>query len=174
MHMVRELDAGDVILQKIHTIGDQETGATLHDVLAELAPSALAEAIDLLHAGTAPRIPQDPTVVSYVGKLSREDGRIDWRLSAVEIERRIRAYHSWPGTYAVLENGARIKIFPPVFRDQSISCAPGMGVIHQQHWLVGCGDEALILSEVQAEGGKRMAAADFARGQRDGICFTLD
>ena len=172
MHMVRALDAGDVILQKKHAIAAQDTGATLHDALAELAPSALAEAITLLGAGTAPRFPQDENAVSYVGKLSRDDGRIDWNMPAAAIERRIRAYHSWPGTYALLENGARLKIFPPVMCHQETECTAGVGILHEQQWLVGCGDGAIALSDVQAEGGKRMKAVDFARGQRDGIRFS--
>ncbi|TAE87430.1 MAG: hypothetical protein EAZ81_13905 [Verrucomicrobia bacterium] len=82
MHMVKQLDAGDVICQKRLLLDGRETGGSLHDALAELAPQALAEAIDLLASGDAPRLPQDEALSCYVGKLLREDGRLDWTLPA--------------------------------------------------------------------------------------------
>lgn len=172
MHMVRELDAGDVILQKKLPILANTTGGSLHDALAELAPLALAEAIELLRSASAPRLPQDSESVSYVGKLLREDGRLDWRQTAISLERRIRAYDPWPGTYTVTTNGMRVKIFPPTRVIEGIAIGLGCGECHDNEWLIGCGSGALVLSDVQAEGGKRISARDFARGQRDGVRFA--
>jgi methionyl-tRNA formyltransferase len=92
MHVVKALDAGDVILQREILIGRDETGGSLHDRLAELAPGAMLEVIDRLMDGTAMRTPQDPAQVSYIPKLMRSDGEIDWSMSAQALERRIRAY----------------------------------------------------------------------------------
>lgn len=172
MHMVRALDAGDVILQKTLPITEATTGGSLHDELAELAPVALAEAIALLHSGQAPRLPQDEQAVSYVGKLLRDHGRLDWRQSAVSLERKIRAYDPWPGTYSVMANGARVKIFPPTRVITGIEIEPGAAIANNSEWLIGCGVGALAMSTVQAEGGKRISAMDFARGQREGVRFA--
>jgi methionyl-tRNA formyltransferase len=116
MHVVRELDAGDVILTKSIPLAADETGGSLHDRLADLAAEVLAETLAKLADGTAPRIPQDAALSSYIPKLERDDGRIDWTQPAAAIERRIRAYDPWPGTYtAAIEGGKdkRLKIYPP-------------------------------------------------------------
>jgi methionyl-tRNA formyltransferase len=107
-----------------------------------------------------------------VGKLTRDDGRIDWSRSAVELERRIRAYHPWPGTYTTLEQGGRVKIFPPTTVLDDIDMPAGEGTLHNQQIIIGCGQGAIALTDVQAEGGKRMSAVDFARGQRGGFRFA--
>lgn len=171
MHMVRELDAGDIILHKTTPIRAEDTGGSLHDTLADLAPEALAEVIVMLAAGNAPRLPQEASQVSYVGKLAREDGRLSWHSSAAALERRIRAYDPWPGTFAVLEQGTRVKVFPPVSVVEGVAIEPGATVVREQQVLVGCAEGALALTELQAEGGKRMRAMDFARGQRDNMRF---
>src|SRR4051812_17335955 len=77
MYMDEGLDTGDVLLQKRIQIADDETGGTLHDRLAEIAPAALDEALAALQGGTAPRVPQDSSVATYAAKLEREDGRLD-------------------------------------------------------------------------------------------------
>lgn len=172
MHMVRALDAGDVILQKSLPIRSEDTGESLHDALAQLAPLALSQAMELLRLGAANRVPQKEGLVSYVGKLSREDGRLDWQRSAVDLERRIRAYHSWPGTFTTLEHGARVKIFPPTQIVEDLDLSVGEGRIHQHQVVVGCGIGAIALSDVQVEGSKRIPALEFARGLRGNISFT--
>src|ERR1051325_4993331 len=78
MYMDEGLDTGDVLLQKQIGIAPDETGGSLHDRLAEIAPAALNDALSLLESGTAPRIRQDSSASTYAPKLDREDGRIDW------------------------------------------------------------------------------------------------
>src|SRR3954452_19262186 len=78
MYMDEGLDTGDVLLQKRIEIQPDETGGSLHDRLAEIAPPALDEALAALRDGTAPPIPQDSSLATYASKLEREDGRIDW------------------------------------------------------------------------------------------------
>ena len=168
MHVVRELDAGDMILSKAIPIAKDDTGGSLHDRLADLAPEVLAEALAKLAAGTAERVPQDPAASSYISKLERDDGRLDWSLTADALERRIRAYDPWPGTFTVAMedgHGKRLKIFPPTaVVDQAI--APGEVLMVEGSLLVGCGTGALRLEVVQPEGGRRMAAADYLRGRK--------
>lgn len=167
MHVVRELDAGDVILTKAIPIHPDETGGRLHDRLAELAPQALSEAIELILSGSATRTPQDESKVSYISKLERDDGLLDFTRSALELERIIRAYDPWPGTFLnVLENGKprRLKVFPPT-RVIDRELAPGVIEVVEGELLIGTTEGALKLEVVQPEGSKRMSVSDYLRGK---------
>ena len=167
MHVVRALDAGDVILTKSIPIHPDETGGQLHDRLAELAPDAMSEAIALLVSGNAPRMPQDESQVSYISKLERDDGLLDFTRPAIELERIIRAYDPWPGTFMhVLENGKprRLKVFPPTqIIEQPL--LPGAIEITDGEMIVGCTGGALKLEVVQPEGAKRMSVSEYLRGR---------
>jgi methionyl-tRNA formyltransferase len=167
MHVVRKLDAGDMILTKKLSIHSNETGGSLHDRLAEIAPAALAEALEKLASGSTVRIPQSEEASSYVSKLERDDGRLDWTQDATIIERRIRAYDPWPGTYTIsIEDGRpkRLKIFPLV-RVVDLDLSPGEVLTADNELIIGCGNKALRLEAVQPEGGRRMSAADYLRGR---------
>lgn len=168
MHVVRELDAGDMIVLKSIPINRDETGGTLHDRLADLAPSVMAEALAKLADGTAARVPQDEAASSYISKLERDHGKLDWSQDAASLERRIRAYDPWPGTYTVAtESGKakRLKIFPPVtiiYQDLAV----GEIVAEEGQLIVGCGTGALRLEFVQPDGGRRMSASEYLRGRK--------
>jgi methionyl-tRNA formyltransferase len=167
LHVVRALDAGDIILARSIPITAAETGGSLHDRLAELAAKVLTETLNKLADGSAPRVPQDPALVSYIPKLGRDDGRIDWRMPAAAIERRIRAYDPWPGTFThALESAGekRLKIHPPA-RVLDAGPPPGELAVADGRLVVGCGEGALELLTVQPEGSRRMAAADYLRGR---------
>ena len=168
MHVVSALDAGDIILAESIPIAADETGGSLHDRLAALAAPVMASTLEHLAAGTAPRIPQDVAASCYISKLDRDHGRIDWTQDAAAIERRIRAYDPWPGTYTLAtEDGRpkRLKIFPPAtVVDQSLT--PGEIVISENQLIVGCGTAALQLGTVQPEGTRKMSATDYLRGRK--------
>ena len=160
MYMDEGLDTGDVLLQKRLEIAADETGGSLHDRLAQIAPEALNEALLQLEAGTAPRIPQDSAVATYAPKLEREHGRIDWNEPAAVIERKIRAYDPWPGAFALLRDDAgrerKLKVFRASVTD-SCSADPGNLVIPTKKG-------AVRLEQVQLEGKSRMTTAEFLRG----------
>jgi len=164
MHVIRELDAGNIICKKVIPIAANETGGELHDRLADLGPTALADALKIL--GTNPKvgIPQNPAEVTYAPKLLREHGRLDFTQSAEALERTIRAYDPWPGTFTevtIKGKPKRLKIFPPT----TISNHPlpaGELLYQNSELLIGCGNQSLVLSEVQPEGSKRMSASAFA------------
>ncbi|MEN3369518.1 MAG: methionyl-tRNA formyltransferase [Verrucomicrobiota bacterium] len=160
MYMDEGVDTGDILLQAKLEIARDETGGSLHDRLAQLAPGTLHQALGLLQAGNAPRIPQDSSAATYAGKLEREDGRIDWTESAALIERKVRAFNPWPGAFAVLRDAAgrdlKLKIFSAKVVDGT-NKAPGELVF-------AANDGALSLGEVQLEGKRRMSAAEFLRG----------
>ncbi len=171
MHVVRELDAGDIISIKTLMINADETGGTLHDRLALLAPEVLGEVIENLTKGAAVRVPQDATLSSYISKLEREDGRLDWTQDANTIERRIRAYDPWPGTFTVVTDDGqekRLKIFPPTeVVDQTLTSGE-FAQSADGKLLIGCGAQALQVEWVQPEGGRRMKAEDYLRGRKRG------
>jgi len=167
IHVIRELDAGDVIFDKAIPIEPDETGGTLHDKLADVAAEVLAETLARIAAGTDTRTPQDVSLSNYAPKLERDHGRIDWSMSAEALERRIRAYDPWPGTFTtVLEDGKwkRVKIFPPT---EAVDLQLGLGEVRTEDGLiVGCGKGALKVTSLQPEGSKRMSASDYLRGKK--------
>ncbi|MDG1357563.1 MAG: methionyl-tRNA formyltransferase, partial [Akkermansiaceae bacterium] len=168
MHVVKALDAGDIILKVETPIGLHETGGELHDRLAEIAPDALRQVLNQLVSGDAERTPQDPEQVSYISKLMRENGEIDWSQSAEALERRIRAYDPWPGTStSFVDNKGRkrrLKIFPQVeLSDQSGK--PGQVLSTDELLTVACGEGALLVKSLQPDGSRRMSSADFLMGK---------
>ncbi len=167
MYMDEGLDTGDILLMERTPVLADDTGGRLHDRLAALAPVALERALDLLEAGSAPRVPQDAALATHCGKLRREDGRLDWSRSAVELERLVRAYDPWPGTFTRLANGAALKVHrASVTPVAGATVAPGEVLVADAKagLIVQCGDGWLRLDEVQAEGGRRLPAAEFLRG----------
>ena len=162
MYMDEGLDTGDLMLQRRLELAADETGGSLHDRLGEIAPEALHEGFAQLQAGTAPRIPQDPSAATYASKLEREHGRIDWTEPAALIERKIRAFNPWPGAFALLRDDAgrerQLKVFRASVTD-SCSADPANLVIPTKKG-------AVRLEEVQLEGKSRMKAAEFLRGYK--------
>lgn len=169
MFMAEGLDTGDILLEERLTIDANDTGGSLHDKLAAMAPTGLERALDLLVGGKAPRTPQDDSCATHCGKLTRAHGHIDWQRSAPEIERLVRAYNPWPGTFCVLpgDKPAQIKVHRASVVPQADACPlPGTVVSADPKTglIVSCGTGLLRLDEVQTEGGKRLPATDFLRG----------
>ena len=162
MYMDEGLDTGDILFEKKIEILPTETGGSLHDRLAEIAPEALREAISLLAIGNAPRTPQDNELATYAPKLEREHGRINWTESADVIERKIRAFNPWPGAFTELDQ-RKLKIFAASIVDQNGK--PGEILRKENELIVAAGKGALLLNEVQLEGKRRMSTAEFLRGR---------
>jgi methionyl-tRNA formyltransferase len=167
MFMDEGLDTGDVLLEKKIAIRRRETGGTLHDRLAKLAPEALAEALTLLKKGRAPRIVQDNAAATYAKKLSRENGEIDWSATPAEIDRKIRAMNPWPCAFTTIvnESGAKkLKIFT-IIQGGKKSGAHGEVIRTDKHGiLVSVKGGSVLIREVQLEGKKRMTAREFLLG----------
>ena len=161
MYMDEGLDTGDIMLQRKTTISPTDTGRSVHDRLANIAPDTLLNALGLLAEGNAPRIPQDNTLATYAPKLKREDGKIDWSESADVIEKKIRAFNPWPGTFMTI-GGRNLKIFSGSVVD--LSGKPGQILSGEKELVIAAGKGALSLSDVQLEGKRRMSAAAFVRG----------
>src|SRR6266446_1568072 len=161
MYMDEGLDTGDILLQRATEIRPDDTGRSLHERLAQIAPEALLESLRLLTAGSAPRIPQDNAQATYAPKLKREDGEIDWSEPAEVIERKIRAFNPWPGAFMQINN-RNLKIFSASVVD--LSGQPGEILRSEKELIVAAGKGALSLSDVQLEGKRRMSAGEFLRG----------
>ena len=162
MYMDEGLDTGDILLQRRIDIAATETGDSLHNQLAEIAPNALLEALRLLANKNAPRITQDKTLATYAPKLDREAGRIDWNETAEQIERKIRAHNPWPGAFTQFQD-RKLKVFAGRVVDRRGK--PGEILTRDQELVVAAADRAVSLTEIQLEGKKRMKAADFLRGR---------
>lgn len=164
MYMAEGLDTGDILSQRGIDILPTDTGASLRDRLAHIAPNALLDALQMLANGNAPRIPQDNTLATYAPKLTRDDGKIDWSEPAEIVERKIRAFNPWPGAFTeIAAPGVRkLKIFSAAIVD--LSGKPGEFLRSEKELIVAAGKNALSLNEVQPEGKRRMDAAAFLRG----------
>ena len=164
MYMAEGLDTGDILLQRKIDISPTDTGGSLHDRLAQIAPEALLEALQMLAKGSQPRIPQDDTLATYAPKLTRDDGKIDWSESAEIIERKMRAFNPWPGVFT--EIGApevrKLKIFSAAIVD--LNGGAGEVLRSDKEVIIATGGKALSLGEVQLEGKRRMSAREFLRG----------
>ena len=161
MYMDEGLDTGDILLQRNVEILPNDTGGSLHDRLAQIAPEALLESLRLVGAGNAPRISQDNTRATFAPKLKREHGQIDWSESAEAIERKIRAYNPWPGAFMKVDS-QNLKIFSASVVD--LNGQPGEILRSDKELIVATGNGALSPAEVQLEGKRRMTAAEFLRG----------
>ncbi|MEP7248162.1 MAG: methionyl-tRNA formyltransferase [Spartobacteria bacterium] len=169
IYMDEGLDTGDMLLQNRLDISPNETGGSLHDRLAECAPSALRDALAQLAQPDPPRTPQDPAHASYASKLTRDDGRIDWSEPAEIIARKIRAFDPWPGAFTQLadahDKSRNLKIFPAQLAAEDAAGDPGsISQTNDHAVLVTTGRGTLRLTEVQLEGKRRMGAEEFLRG----------
>jgi len=174
LYQTEDLDAGDIILQERVRIGPEETAGELERRLADLSARLLVDAVGLIAAGRAPRRPQDHAAASYVGKLTKEDGRIDWRRPAEEIANLVRAMDPWPSAYT-LRGGRLLKVWRAraLVEGQGKAAKPGTVVFVSESQSplrgeiqVATGRGVLQVLEVQPEGGRRMNAPEFARGYR--------
>lgn len=164
MYMAKELDAGDVILQTTTSIDPEEDALALTARLAELGADALAETITALERGTATRTPQDEGRQTYAVMLSRELSPIDWTRSRRAIRDQVRGLIPWPCAAAEL-GGTRFKILKTAPGGETGAAAGTVLSAGKRGIEVACGDgTSLYITELQAEGGKRMAAADYLLG----------
>lgn len=166
MYMVKELDAGDVILQKCTSINAAEDAQTLTARLAALGAEALSETVAALAAGTATKTPQDHTQHTYAPMLDKKLSHVDWSLSAHKINCQIRGLIPWPCASTDVINGNPIKLFAAVETGEEVQAHPGVITAAGKQGIdIACGDgKVLRITELQAAGGKRMMAAAYLLG----------
>ncbi len=168
MRMEAGLDTGPVLATARTVIRPDDTGGTLHDRLAEMGAALVAESLPRWAAGELSPVPQPADGITYARKITKEDGRVDWTLPALVIERRARAFTPWPGTFCKVQGtdgtSRTLKIhgLSPVAH---ASGTPGHVIdIDRDGILVACGQDAVRLIAVQPEGGRRMTATAYAAG----------
>lgn len=165
MYMVDKLDAGDVISKVKAPIGPDEDAQSLTARLAELGAEALSGAIAAIESGTVVRTAQNEDAATYAPMLSRDLSPIDWTKSAHAINCQIRGLIPWPAASAVVD-GRAMKVFKSQETGEETSAEPGTVLSADKRGIaVACGDgKVLCLTEIQADGGKRMPVADYLRG----------
>ena len=166
MYMAKELDAGDVILQKTTPIGPKEDALALTTRLAELGAEALSETVAALQNGTAIRTPQDGSKMTYASMLTKEMSPVDWTRSAHAVSCQIRGLIPWPCATTDVISGGPIKLYAAEETGADTSAQPGTIVAAGKAGIdIACGDgKVLRLTELQAQGGKRMTAAAYLLG----------
>ena len=164
MRMDEGLDTGPMLLRETMLIGRLMTTPQLHDALAELGARLVVQALADLPAP----VPQPEEGVTYAAKLTKADGKVDWRRSAAELDRQIRALNPWPGTYATM-GGEIVKLLAA--RPVSGSGPPGR--VLAPDFTVSCGEGALLVERAQRAGRPAMSGAEFLRGVPDGLNLTL-
>lgn len=163
MYLVREMDAGDIIDVSKTPIGENETAGELLDRLAVLGAALLSKTLGRLASGQQiSRTPQDESQVSFAPMLDKAMCPIDWNKTAQQIHNQVRGLHPWP--VATMElNGTQFKVHETrVVEGQGV---PGSVLELNKHGLViACGQGAIEVRSLQAQGGKRMNAPDYFRG----------
>ena len=166
MYLAKELDAGDVILQKTTPIDPCEDALTLTMRLAELGAEALSETVEALKNGTAVRISQDHSKMTYASMLTKEMSPVDWTRSAHAVSCQIRGLIPWPCATTDIISGESMKLYAAEETGKGTSAQPGTIVAAGKQGIdIACGDgKVLRLTELQAQGGKRMTAAAYLLG----------
>ena len=159
MQMDEGLDTGAMLLMEDIAITPTTTGGSLHDDLSVLGARLAVEALRRLEAGKLLAEPQPPEGVTYAAKLAKEEGRIDWRRPATEIDRQLRAFTPWPGVWFELK-GERIKLISA----KPVEGEGEPGQVLDDKLTIACGNGALALETLQRSGKGAMAAADLLRG----------
>jgi methionyl-tRNA formyltransferase len=179
------LDTGDMLLKAWTEIGPEENAVELGQRLARMGADLLVETLAGLAAGVIVPQKQDPSQATYARLLKKEDGLVDWRMSAEAIHNQVRGFEPWPGAYTTFrgqtlhiwksrpaptrESGgcpAHLSSPGPWPRPAEAAGTPPGRIVAVKPLVVNCGSGALELLEVQVEGRKRISAADFANGQR--------
>ncbi|GBG03205.1 methionyl-tRNA formyltransferase [Azospira sp. I13] len=159
MQMEAGLDTGPVLLSEALDIDARDTASSLHDKLAVQGARLIVDAIGRL---PLPAVVQDVSGVTYAAKLDKGEAPLDWRRSAEELDRQVRAFNPFPGTTAVLD-GAALKIWQ-AFPVEGNGVPGTVLAADKQGIVVACGSGALRLTELQKAGGKRLPVAQFLAG----------
>ncbi len=167
MYMVDRLDAGDMISQKKIPITMSDDVGILHDKLAELGANLLIETLPDIFNRTNKQIPQDESKATFAYNITREDEKIDWSQSYLEVYNQIRGLHPWPGAYT-MDNGTVTKIWSATLTEETYSKSkPGtiVAIEDNQYLVIACGDHCAVKIEtIQVAGKKKMSVKDYLLG----------
>jgi methionyl-tRNA formyltransferase len=162
------LDTGDILMQAQLSIGEEETAAELSPRLAVLGANLLVETLAALDAGRIAPRKQNDAEATYAPVLKKEEGEVDWTLTAAEIFHRARGFQPWPGCYTTFRDRTLhiVRCRPSA---EVLVGQPGSAVSRRKQLFVACGHATTLeILELQLEGRRRAMAADFLNGQRIG------
>ncbi|MCF0144569.1 MAG: methionyl-tRNA formyltransferase [Firmicutes bacterium] len=163
MQMEKGLDTGDMIA-KSSTPVDKKNGQQLHDELALMGAKLIVETLKQIEEGKADSEKQDDSISTYAPMISKSDGHIDFSRPAAEIERRIRAFDPWPGTFAQI-NDKTFKFWKADVIPAAEEAQPGTVIAAGNNGLdIATGEGVLRVTQLQAPGKKRVATGDYLRG----------
>ena len=162
MYLTREMDAGDIIGVSKTPIGENETAGELLDHLAVLGAELLSKTLTRFESGKVPAVPQDPSGVSFAPMLDKSMCPIDWTKTAQQVHNHVRGLHPWPVATMELQ-GKTFKVHATRLAEGSGNPGEILGLT-KTGLRIACGEGAVEVISLQAEGGKRMAAADYFRG----------
>jgi methionyl-tRNA formyltransferase len=166
MQLVEKMDAGGIYLQEKMTLAPDETTGSLQEKLTPLGARLLLETLRRLKEGSLAPAPQDESLATLAPMLKKEDGVIDWTRPALEIERRVRGLHPWPGSFTHL-NGKLLKVHRVKIVPAESRAAPGEVVkADAEGFWVRAGSGVIALEEVQFENKKRLPGVEFIKGAR--------
>lgn len=157
--MAEGIDTGDMLSSAQTPVGEDETSGELFDRLMVLGATLLADTIEKLDTITP--VPQNDAQATHAAMISKDMGEIDWKLPAGEIHNLVRGLNPWPVAYFSME-GKRFKLFKT--KVASLQGDAGVCEVRDGELLVFCGKDAVILTEIQPENGKRMRGSDYLRG----------
>jgi len=167
MQMGVGLDTGDMLYKLACPITAEDTSATLYDKLAGLGPQGLLETLQLLAQGKAQPQVQNETHVTYAEKLSKEEARLDWSLSAAQLERCIRAFNPWPMSWFAIDEQP-VKVWQASVIPSTTKAQPGTIVdVSKAGIQVATADGILNLESLQPAGKKAMSAQDLLNSRRE-------
>ena len=162
MYLCREMDAGDIIDVSKTPIEENETAGELLDRLAVLGADLLSKTLTRFENGKVPAVPQDESQVSYAPMLDKTMCPIDWTKTAQQVHNQVRGLHPWPVATMELE-GKTFKVHATKIVEGSGKPGEILGLT-KTGLRIACGEGAVEILSLQAEGGKRMAAPDYFRG----------
>lgn len=164
MRIDEGLDTGDMLLQQAMAIAPDATAVDLAPLLATVGAELMVKTLAGLEAGILTATQQNDAAATLAPILSREDGRVDWSRTAAEIYNRWRGFQPWPGAFSTLHS-KKITLHGLRPAERTAFAAPGTLAREGQRLLVACGEDGwLEVSELQAEGKRRMTAAAFLNG----------
>jgi len=164
MQMDEGLDTGAMLLKTITPIHDDDTGGSLHDRLASMGGEAIVKALALLAKGELSGEAQNDDLACYARKLSKDEGHIDWHQNAAGIERLVRAFNPWPGTYTDLDD-QRIRIHEARALAGASAEAPGRVIRREREGIdVACGEGILRITRLQLPGARAQSVNDLING----------
>ncbi|MBA55150.1 MAG: methionyl-tRNA formyltransferase [Pseudomonadales bacterium] len=167
MQMDVGLDTGDMLLKEFTPISAEDTGGSLHDRLAEIGGKAILDALEQIATGNTTPEPQNDSLATYAHKLSKEEGKLDWNRSALELNNLVRAFNPWPVAHTEL-NGNVLRVWQTQALLQNVNAEPGTLIaVNKDSLDVATGSGVLRLLELQLPGAKRLPVADILNAKAD-------